>query len=85
VITDLERDTDAKEHRSLSPPATPALVSVRFPARPRPATWPASSKARDQVFNLLTQAPFLLASVGSQKQRRRGLVALLDCWTDSPE
>jgi hypothetical protein len=36
---------------------------------------------REQVFDLLTQTPFLLPSAGSQKQRRRGLVALLD-WLD---
>ncbi|MDY7091197.1 MAG: site-specific integrase, partial [Actinomycetota bacterium] len=93
MIIDIERDTEAQElHRGLFLPAGPASASigVRFPARPRPATWPATRQSREQVFDRLTRAPFLLACAGSQKQRRRGLVALLDwleeqpgdCWQD---
>jgi len=81
VITHLERDAAAQQHRSPSSPAAPTLIGVRFPARPRPATWSATAKSREQVFELLTRAPFLLPSAGSQKQRRRGLVTLLD-WLD---
>ena len=79
MITHLERDTDTQEQQRVPFPSAP--ISARFPARPRPATWPATRKGREQVFDLLTRAPFLLPSAGSQKQRRRGLVALLD-WLD---
>lgn len=82
VITDIEQDTDIHEqHRSPSPPAASTPIGVRFPARPRLASWPATGRSRDQLLDRLTQAPFLLASAGSQKQRRRGLAALLD-WLD---
>jgi hypothetical protein len=82
VIAGLERDTAAHEQRcSPFPSAGPAPNGVRFPARPQPASWPATRQSRDQVFARITEAPFLLASAGSQKQRRRGLVALLD-WLD---
>jgi hypothetical protein len=79
VITDIDRDTD--EHQQHRNPPAPTPISARFSARPRPASWPATRQSREQVLALLTQAPFLLASAGSQKQRRRGLVALLD-WLD---
>jgi len=81
VITDVKPDTDVQEHGSPSPPAVPTLTSARSPGRPTAAGWPATRQGREQVFDRLTRAPFLLNSAGAQKERRRGLVALLD-WLD---
>jgi integrase len=78
VITDIERDTGERQHHT---PFPPAPISARFPARPRPVSWPATRQSRKPAFDRLTRTPFLLPSAGSQKQRRRGLAALLD-WLD---
>ncbi len=84
MITDAERDTDVRDHGSPAPPVVPTPVSARFPARPRAAGWPATCEGREQVFDRLTRAPFLLESPGAQKQRRRGLAALLDWLGEQP-
>jgi hypothetical protein len=84
MIADVELGTDVREHGSPPPPAASTLISARFPARPRPAGWLATRQGREQVFDQLTQAPFLLNSVGAQKERRRGLVALLDWLGEQP-
>ena len=59
-------------------PARPAEdvpeLLIRFPPRPRPATWPATRQTREQVLERLFAPPFLPdASPNSQAQRRRGL------------
>jgi integrase len=84
VITDVERDTDVSAHDSPAPPVVSAPVNARFPVRPRATGWPATKQAREQVFDRLTRAPFLLDSAGAQKERRRGLRALLDWLSDQP-
>jgi hypothetical protein len=84
MIADVELGTDVREHGSPPPPAASTLISARFPARPRPAGWLATRQGREQVFDQLTQAPFLLNSVGAQKERRRGLVALLGWLGEQP-
>jgi len=79
VITDVERDTVVHEHDSPAPPVVVSTpVTARFPARPRAAGWPTTSQGREQVLDRLTHAPFLLESAGAQKERRRGVAALLD-------
>lgn len=78
MITDVERDTDVPAHRSPAPSVVPTLISARFPGRSRAAGWPATMQGREQVLDRLTRTPFLLDSAGAQKERRRGLVALLD-------
>lgn len=62
------------------PPCPPA-VSHRE-GRPGVGDWPITRRGRDAVFELMTGPPFVLASPGSQKHRRRGVVLLLD-WLSS--
>ena len=82
MITDVARDTAV--HDSPAPPVVSTPASARFPPRPRAAGWPATNQDREQVFDRLTRAPFVLDSAGAQKQRRRGLGALLDWLGEQP-
>lgn len=83
MSTDRERATDVRGHDTLASPV-PALISARFPVRLPAAGWPATRQGREQVFDRLTRAPFLLGSAGAQKERRRGLTALLDWLAEQP-
>ena len=56
----------------------------RFTGRAGGASWPATERDRDLVFKSLTSPPFVLSSPGSQKQRRRGVVLLLDWLAGCP-
>lgn len=51
---------------------------TRFPARPIPATWPASEQPREAVLARLTSAPFVLDKANSQQIRASGCALLLD-------
>ena len=57
---------------------------ARFPARPVPVTWPATSQTRGQVQEQLTRAPFVAGNAHTEKIRRRGLMFLLDWLEDQP-
>jgi hypothetical protein len=59
-------------------------VNARFPARLAAADWPATRQGRAEVFLRLTSPPFVPDSIGSQKQRRRGLELLLDWLAGQP-
>lgn len=59
-------------------------ADVRFPARAVTADWPATRCSREDVFERLTRAPFVLGSAGSQKQRVQGLRLMLDWLAEQP-
>lgn len=73
-----------------------AVVEVAGPTTPPPigtnplarrggaARWAATFRDRDDVFESVTGPPFVLASPGSQKQRRRGVALLLDWLASYP-
>ena len=66
-------------------PALPARIGTSRPAvRREAAQWPATFQDREVVFESLTGRPFMLASPGSQKQRRRGVALLLDWLASYP-
>lgn len=66
-------------------PALPARAAPRRPEARREATqWPATYQDRDVLFGSLTDPPFVVASPGSQKQRRRGVALLLDWLASYP-
>jgi integrase len=52
--------------------------------RPPATDWPATSQDAAQVLKRLTRAPFALDDAGSQQQRRRGLVLLLEWLSEQP-
>lgn len=66
-------------------PASPVRTRMRRPvAKGGAAQWPATCQDRDAVFDALTGPPFVLASPGSQKQRRRGVALLLEWLASYP-
>jgi Phage integrase family len=69
-----------------SPGGTPtreaAEVMRRFPPRPAGHRWPESSQPREQVLARLLAPPFPLANGAGQRQRRWGMMRMLD-WLGS--
>lgn len=47
-------------------------------------SWPATSRARAEVWEQLTSPPFVLDNTGSQGKRIRGLTRMLDWLEDQP-
>lgn len=55
------------------PPTAWQAARTRFPPRAVTDHWSATEADREQVWQRLTPAPFVLANASGQKQRRRGL------------
>ncbi len=70
--------------RASTPPVASATTRARFLARPPTADWPATTQGHEDVLDRLTRSPFVLGCAGSQEQRRRGLVLLLDWLSEQP-
>ncbi|MGH3305680.1 MAG: hypothetical protein ACRDOK_29245 [Streptosporangiaceae bacterium] len=68
------------------PAATTARESMRarFPARPVPASWPATLQPRDTAWERLNRPPFVLDDAKGQQRRVRGLAPLLDWLAAQP-
>ena len=56
----------------------------RYTSRPAPTAWPATGQTREQVWDQLTLAPFVVGNAQTEKIRRRGLTFLLDWLEDQP-
>ena len=65
-----------------TPPKGRQAARARIPARPLAVTWSATNQSRDEVWDRLTHAPFLVGSAHTQKIRLRGLTFLLD-WLEA--
>jgi integrase len=75
------------QQANVAPPAATAAresMRARFPARPVPASWPATVQPRDTVWERLMRPPFVLDDVKGQQRRVRGLVLLLDWLAAQP-
>jgi hypothetical protein len=77
-------DSKALAVRVPAPPMASGVAPARFPARLPAADWPATRQGGAQVLERLTRAPFVLAGAGSQQQRHRGLVLLLEWLREQP-
>ena len=62
--------------------AEAAALAQRFPARPVPESWPATCQDRQAVLAGLLAPPFRLDSPSGQRQRRFGLLRVLD-WLEA--
>jgi integrase len=65
-----------------TPPKGREAARARFPARPMPVNWPATSQSRDEVWDRLTRAPFVVDNTHTQRIRLRGLTFLLN-WLEA--
>ena len=57
---------------------------ARFPARSVAVDWPATRPGREEVWEHLISAPFVLANAGTEAKRVRGLTRLLDWLEGQP-
>ena len=70
---------------SASAAAGSATLRARFPARPVPASWPATRRSREQVLRRLESAPFAGdPSSAAEDNRRRGVRIVLDWLQTQP-
>ena len=67
--------------RARSRPAR-QVARDRYPARPAVENWPTTRLGREQVWRLVTAAPFVLDNAQTQLKRLRGLTRLLDWLQD---
>jgi hypothetical protein len=58
------------------------VARIRFPARRFPESWSATCQSRDEVWDRLTRAPYVVDNSHTEKIRRRGLTFLLD-WLEA--
>ena len=70
--------------RRAKPPLTRQIMRDRYPARPGVEDWSTTRLERDDVWQLVTAAPFVLDNVATQHKRRRGLTRLLDWLQGQP-
>jgi hypothetical protein len=56
----------------------------RFPPRPRPSTWPATERSRDELLARLLTPPFTVGDQGARERRRRGLVGVVNWLAGQP-